>query len=134
MSNVFGTDIKDTWSFVDGDLEIVTDIENLSQAIINRLNTDLGFYDWCYTYYGSNLSTVYGLENNNNILEYLRVEIEATLRQDPRIKEIICNCSKEDPQTVYVGLDILTINSKEMVTINLVINDDYVVKINEEAK
>lgn len=134
MIDIFGTDIKSDFSFTDGDLDLVSSTDNLGQAIINRLNTDLGFYDWCYTYYGSNLSTVYGLKNNDNVLEYIRVEIEATLRQDPRIKEIICNCRKGDPQTVCVELDILTINSNEMVTINLVINEDNIVKINEEAK
>lgn len=131
---MLGTDIKDTWSFIDGDLEIVTDIENLEQACTNRLNTNKEFYQWCYDNYGGDLFKVIGMVNNEHALEYLRIEIESILMQDPRIREVQVNCYKQDPISIYADVDILTINSKEMVTINLVINDDYIVKINEEAK
>lgn len=131
---MLGTDFKDTWSFVDGDLEIVTDIENLEQACTNRLNTNKEFYQWCYDNYGGDIFKVIGMVNNDHALEYLRIEIESILMQDPRIREVQADCYKSDPISIYADVDILTINSEEMVTINLVINDDYVVKINEEAK
>lgn len=131
---MLGTDIKDTWSFVDGDLEIVTDIENLEQACTNRLNTNEEFYRWCYEKYGGDLFKVIGMVNNDHALEYLRIEIESILMQDPRIREVQADCYKNDPISIYADVNILTINSEEMVTINLVINDDYRVKINEEAK
>ena len=131
---MFGRDIKNNWNFINGDLEIVSDKLNLAQAIINRLNTDLGFYDWCYTQYGGNLSNVFGMKNNSNTLEYLRIEIESTLQQDPRIRVVNANCSKEDSKTVGVELNVLTIGSDEIVTINLIIQDDLKVQINKEAK
>lgn len=131
---MLGTDIKDTWDFIDGDLEIVTDIENLEQACTNRLNTNEEFYQWCYERYGGDLFKVIGMVNNDKALEYLRIEIESILMQDPRIREVQVSCYKNDPISIYVDVDILTKNSKEMVTINLVINEDYKVQINEEAK
>ena len=131
---MLGIDIKDTWSFVDGDLEIVTGIENLEQACTNRLNTNEEFYNWCYEKYGGNLFKVIGMINNDKALEYLRIEIENILKQDPRIREVQATCYKNDPISIYAEVDILTINAKEMVTINLVINEDYKVQINEEAK
>lgn len=131
---MFGRDIKNNWNFINGDLETVSDKLNLAQAIINRLNTDLGFYDWCYTQYGGNLSNVFGMKNNSNTLEYLRIEIESTVQQDPRIREVNANCSKEDSKTVGVELNVLTIGSDEIVTINLIIQDDLKVQINKEAK
>lgn len=131
---MFGRDIKNNWNFINDDLEIVSDKLNLAQAIINRLNTDLGFYDWCYTQYGGNLSNVFGMKNNSNTLEYLRIEIESTLQQDPRIRVVNANCSKEDSKTVGVELNVLTIGSDEIVTINLIIQDDLKVQINKEAK
>ena len=131
---MLGRDIKNNWNFINGDLETVSDKLNLAQAIINRLNTDLGFYDWCYTQYGGNLSNVFGMKNNSNTLEYLRIEIESTLQQDPRIRVVNANCSKEDSKTVGVELNVLTIGSDEIVTINLIIQDDLKVQINKEAK
>lgn len=131
---MFGRDIKNNWNFINGDLETVSDKLNLAQAIINRLNTDLGFYDWCYNQYGGNLSNVFGMKNNSNTLEYLRIEIESTVQQDPRIRVVNANCSKEDSKTVGVELNVLTIGSDEIVTINLIIQDDLKVQINKEAK
>lgn len=131
---MLGTDIKDTWNFVNGDLEIITDIENLEQACTNRLNTNEEFYQWCYEKYGGDLFKVIEMVNNDKALEYLRIEVQSILMQDSRIREVQVSCYKNDSISIYVDVDILTKNSKEMVTINLVINEDYKVQINEEAK
>ena len=130
---MLGTDFKDTWNFIDGDLEIVTDVENLEQACTNRLNTDSEFYQWCYYQYGGDLFKVIGMINNDHALEYLRIEIESILMQDPRIREVNVECSKDEPNSIYAEVDILTINSDEIVTINLVINDDLIVKLDTEG-
>lgn len=130
---MIGTDIKDTWNLADGDLEIVTGIENLEQACTNRLNTNKEFYEWCYNNYGGNLLKVIGMVNDNHALEYLRIEIENILIQDPRIREVQVTCYKNDPISINADVDILTRNA-EIVTINLVINENYKVQIIEEAK
>ena len=131
---MLGVDIKDTWSFVDGDLEIISGTLNLGQSIINRLNTDKGFYNWCYTNYGGDLFRIFGMKNNPNSLEYLRIEIESILQQDPRIRDVTANCSKEDPKTIGVELNVLTIGRDEIITLNLIITDDLKVQLNKEAK
>lgn len=131
---MLGVDIKDTWSFVDGDLEIISGTLNLGQSIINRLNTDKGFYNWCYTNYGSDLFRIFGMKNNPNSLKYLRIEMESILQQDPRIREVTVNCSKEDPKTIGVELNVLTIGNDEIITLNLIITDDLKVQLNTEAK
>ena len=130
--DVYGTDIKSDFKFDNGDLELVNGTDNLGQAIINRLNTYKGFYDSFYTNYGGDLQKIYGMENNTNALEYLRIEIESILRQDPRIKEITCECTIEDPQTVNAELEILPISKDEIVTLNLVIQDNLIVMIDEK--
>lgn len=127
--DVYGTDLKSNFNFSNGDIELVSGTLNLGQACVNRLNTDTGWYDWCYMVYGGDLFGVYGMKNNSNSLEYLKIEIESTLRQDPRIREVTANCSKENPKTVNVELTILTISKDEIVTLNLVIQDDLVVKL-----
>ena len=130
--DVYGVDIKNDFNFNNGDLELINGIDNLGQSIINRLNTYKGFYDSFYTNYGGNLQKIYGMDNNTNALEYLRIEIESILRQDPRIKEITCECTKEDPQTVNAELEILPISEDEIVTLNLVIQDDLVVVMDDK--
>lgn len=131
---MLGTDIKDTWDFVNGDLEIVYGTVNLAQSIINRLNTDKGFYNWCYINYGGDLFNIFGMKNNTNNLEYLRIEIESILSQDPRLREVIVNCNKKDPKTISVELKVLTVGSDEIITLNLVITDDLKVQLDKEAK
>ena len=51
-----GTDIKDTWSFGNGDIELVRDEENLGQAILNRLRADTDTYD---IFFGHSLKQVF---------------------------------------------------------------------------
>lgn len=131
---MLGTDIKDTWDFINGDLEIVDGTINLAQSIINRLNTDKGFYNWCYINYGGDLFSIFGMKNNPNSLEYLRIEIESILSQDPRLREVIVNCSKEDLKTISVELKVLTVGNDEIINLNLVITDDLKVQLNKEAK
>ena len=131
---MLGTDIKNTWNFINGDLEIVDGTINLAQAIINRLNTDKGFYDWCYINYGGDLFSIFGMKNNLNSLEYLRIEIESILQQDPRLRGVIVNCSKKDLKTINVELKVLTVGSDEIITLNLVITDDLKVQLYKEAK
>ena len=128
---MLGTDFKN-FEIQNGDLLLVSDINNLAQACINRLNTDTGWFDWCYDRYGGDLFTVFGMKNNANSLEYLRVEIESILQQDPRIKSISASCTKESSKEVYVELDILTIGDDEIVTLNLVITDDLIVMLADE--
>ena len=129
--SVFGTDIKNSFTFTSGDLDLVSNTSNMGQAIVNRLNTDLGFYDWCYTRYGGDLFSIPGMKNNNKSLEYLKIEIESILRQDPRIRNVTADCSKEN-KNVYVDLQLLTVDNT-IESLNLVIQDDLIVKIETDV-
>ena len=129
MTDKFGTDVKSSFSFQNEDIEIISGESNLAQSILNILNTDLDFYKWSYTNYGSNIFSVFGLKNNNNSLEYLKIEIEYAVKKNSRIREVTADCSKKDSKTVGVELKVLPIGSDEIVTLNLVITDDLIVKI-----
>lgn len=130
---MLGTDLKN-FEMEDGDILLVSDTDNLAQACINRLSTPPNFYDWVYENYGGNLNSIFGMKNNSNSLEYLRIEIEHILQQDPRIKSISATCTKETPNEVDVELDILTIGSDEIISMNLIITDDLKVKLNDKTK
>lgn len=132
--DVYGKDIKDTWTFIDGDLETVESTTNIGQACVNRLNTDKRWYDWAYANYGGDLFTVFGMKNNEHSLEYLRIEISSILQQDPRIRDIDVTCTKNSARTVDVELKILPVMKDEIITLNLVITDDLVVQLDTDIQ
>ena len=133
MVDIFGTDIKSDWSFSGGDINLSTGASNLGQTVCNRLNANLNTYDIFYARYGGNLFDYMGESNSPNIHEYIKIEIETILGQDPRIESSEATVYKLNGETIHVDLKIKSINSNEVVTLNLIIQDDLWVKINPNA-
>ena len=94
MVDVYGTDIDDSWTFSNGDINLISGTLNLGQAVKNRLMCDSDFYKNFYQNYGGNLFEEMGELNNGNAHEYLRIEIETILKQEPRINELECIVNK----------------------------------------
>ena len=127
MIDIYGNDIDKSWTFTNGDINIVKNVNNLGQAIYNRLRTDLGTFDMFYVKYGGNLYEELGEVNHPTIHEYIRIEIEHILEQEHRIQNIDCTVNKLDSNGVDVTLKVTPIRSTETLTYNLVIgNDSYV--------
>ena len=82
-----GTDLNTNWEFKDGDLILVENKENLIQSILNRLNSEYDSLDLFYYDYGSVLSNFLGWKRNDETLEFVRLEIEDTLEQEPRLSD-----------------------------------------------
>ena len=131
VNDVFGTDINRDWNFVDGDLELVTGTANISQAVYNRLMTDDDLYTQFYAKYGGKLYTHFGDLNHPTIHEYIRIEIEDILSQDPRIKSMECTVTKTSSKEVECNLNITPIGSDEAVELNLVINENALIRIGQ---
>ena len=129
MNDVYGNDIDSSWSFVDGDLKIVKHQINLGQAILNRLQTDSDTYDIFYKNYGGNLFEQFGELNHPTIHEYIRIEVESILQQEPRIRNVECTVNKTYSTGVEVTLKVTPITSDETITYNLVLNDDSYIEI-----
>ena len=109
-----GTDIDRQWTFNEQmDIKLTENEDNLTQAIINRLNC---FYDrlgFMYEDYGSFLHSYLGWIVEDETLEFIRLEIETTLEQDPRIID-------PDITVEYVGDGEISI----LLTIELTEEDD----------
>ena len=129
--DVYGTDIQRDWQFTDGDLETVSEQANLGQAIINRLNTDDDWYTQFYTRYGGRLYEHFGDFNHPTIHEYIRIEVEDILSQDPRIQQVDCTVNKTTSNTVECNLKIRVIGSDEIIELNLVINENSPIHISQ---
>lgn len=131
MNDIYGTDINKDWNFENGDLEIIKGSSNLGQAIVNRLRADTDTYDMFYNLYGGVLFEHMGDLNHPTIHEYIRIEIESILKQEPRIKDLTVTVDKLNTNTVGVDLKVTMIQTNEVVNYNLVLGDDSSIVINE---
>lgn len=135
VNDVFGVDIDSAWNFVDGDLELSSGEYNVGQAIQNRLMTDDDQYTQFYIRYGGRLYEHLGDLNHPNIHEYIRIEIESILGQEPRIKEIVeCTINKISRKEVKCDLKIIPIGSDEVIALNLVLNEDSSIFISPHSE
>lgn len=128
MVDVFGTDLQGDWSLnSNGDLNLVTGEANLGQAIKNRLSADPDTYELFYEKYGGVLFDHMGDLNQANIHEYIRIEIEDILSQDPSIRNLTCTVEKNDSKSVLVTLNVTPVGSDEVVELNLILGTDTII-------
>jgi len=100
-----GVDINSSWAFnEEGDLELISDEKNMVQSIRNRLTCWLGSMDLYYLEYGSILSNFLGWKHRNETLEFIKLEVEKTLRQDPRMPEYTLEVAYDDSGRVIIEL------------------------------
>ena len=120
-----GTDISSTWEFSKGDLVLVNHTDNMRQAIKNRLSCPLDYLD--YDNYGSDIHSFLGGRKNDTVLDFLKIEIETRLIQDPRIQDFeVTTYIKEDEN---VGIDIEVNFDEDMdLSMSLVLNNEGVIE------
>ena len=129
VNDIYGADVNKSWSFTNGDIDLVDDSINLGQAIVNRLNAGLETYDIFYAKYGGVLLEHLGDLNHPHIHEYMRIEIESILTQEPRIANFECTVNKTDSNSVECNLKVSVVGSDEIDEYNLVINDDSYIEL-----
>ena len=125
-----GTDITSDWNFTNGDIDLVSGYPNVKQAIINRLNTDADFYNIFYPKYGGNLFEQMGELNHPTIHEYIRIEVESIVKQDPRISNVNATVTKNGSSSVDCELNVVFYDNTSSDKINLVIDANTGVSIN----
>ena len=81
----FGVEVNSDWTFIDGDLKLVSYDDNLSQAIRNRLNTNLDELSLFYEDYGSVLSGFLGWKSDEETLSFIKLEVDNCLENDSRL-------------------------------------------------
>lgn len=124
-----GTDFDSNYVFVNGDIQLIADEENLIQSITNRLNTKFGSMSAFYTNYGSYLRTYIGDKKNDTLLKFLSVEISTVLRQDPRLQNnfsVDLNYGEDGKVCIYISV---VFDDDTDLSLNLVLNDDGMVLI-----
>ena len=127
-----GTDIKSDWKFANGDLVLVDNDANLTQAILNRLNCEYDSLDTYYFEYGTDLSSFLGFKREEATLEFIKIEVEATLEQDPRLPDFDIEAEYGDKGEVLLHI-LINFNEDSDLSISLVINEDGTVSITDES-
>ena len=118
-----GTDLNSNWEFKDGDLQLVENKVNLVQSILNRLNSEYDCLDLFYYNYGSVLSNFLGWKHNDETLEFIRLEIEDTLEQDPRLSDFSVDLSYNQVGEILIDLYIV-FNDDTDLSLSLVLEKD----------
>lgn len=126
-----GVDLNSSMDFVDGDLVLCAYSDNLKQAVLNRLNTDLNEMDLFYEEYGSILQNFFGWKANTETLSFMEAEIENVLENEPRLLRVECQCGYYGNGLVRIGLILHTSTDMEF-DLNLVYSDTGVVEIETE--
>ncbi|MDR3062554.1 MAG: DUF2634 domain-containing protein [Methanobrevibacter sp.] len=82
----YGTDIASHGSLDSkGQVPTVSGIDNIKQALKNRLLTELGVYVECCDDYGTTLRDMLNKDLTENNIEWIKTEIRMTVLKDPRI-------------------------------------------------
>jgi phage baseplate assembly protein W len=102
-----------------GDLDTITDEDNLVQAIIHRLTTwegeleDIGHAD-----YGSRLHEVVGEVNDKRTRERLKNLVHACLEAEPRIMKIVdikAVQNLQDLHRVDIDITVLPVGKRDLI-------------------
>jgi len=105
----------------EGDMDTVSDEDNLAQAIIARLTTEEGeLHDVGHADYGSRLYELIGEVNNETTRESIKAVVLDCLTQEPRIKEVASidvRTDPYDPHRVDIEITVLPIGSSTFLTV-----------------
>lgn len=123
-----GVDIDSSFQFRDGDLLLSEYDENLVQAVINRLNTNLEELDLFYEDYGSIFTSFLGWRTTDETKEYMKTEIATVLRKEPRLSSFDINLEYTDIGTLKINLDLYTTDGSILES-NLVLGTDGIVEV-----
>ena len=102
--------------------------ENLVQAVINRLNTNLEELDLFYEDYGSIFTSFLGWRTTEETKEYMKTEIATVLRKEPRLSSFDINLEYTDIGTLKINLDLYTTDGSILES-NLVLGTDGIVEV-----
>ena len=102
----YGTDVDRLWKAnAQGDLAIVSGLDNAEQAVYNRLMTKLGEMDWAeYHNYGCRSWEVLGSTDLEVAKQKIELYTTTALLQDPRVEDIYDISSSIDLNTARIDI------------------------------
>ena len=128
--NDLGTDISSDWIIENGDLILVHNEDNIAQSILNRLQCLKGGLDTYYLEYGSFLYNFLGFRQSKETLEFIRIEIERSLQQDPRLSDFSVEVSYNSVGEINININIYIDETTDF-SLNLVIGENNIVTLTD---
>lgn len=125
----YGVDVASNMEFVDGDLQLAEYEDNIVQAVANRLNTVTDSLDLFYEDYGSLFLQFLGWKRNETTLRFMKLELDRTLSEDPRISSFTTELEYDRQGRVKVQI---VLDDFEETTVNLVLDGTGVSIIEED--
>ena len=115
-TEIYGADYSsDGFITSDGDIGLVTELDNAEQAIRNRLLTRLGTYPSIDTDYGSEVHLVLGEKINAAMISELRVYIENCMLEEPRVYEVLeLDISVVEHDSLHLQLQLQLVDGSEV--------------------
>ena len=115
-TEIYGTDYSSEGFITsDGDLGLVTELDNAEQAIRNRLLTRLGTYPNIDTDYGSNVHLALGEKITPSLISELRVNIENCMLEEPRVYGILnLDITPEEHDSLQIALQLQLVDGSEI--------------------
>ncbi|MCX8188603.1 MAG: GPW/gp25 family protein [Nitrososphaeria archaeon] len=105
----------------DGDLQLAQEEENLAQAIVHRLMTDLGeLEELGHPDYGSKLYDLIGQPNTEETRNLARTYVLNALSGEPRIKEIVSVTVSPnilDPNRIDIEIVVIPVGKRRPLTV-----------------
>ena len=126
----YGVDLDSSLSFKDGDLRLAEFEDNIVQAVANRLNTIQDSLDLFYEDYGSLFISFLGWKRNDETLRFMKIELDKTLQDDPRITSFTSELSFTDTGAVKIDIVLEDFENTEL---NLILGDSGVIVVEEEV-
>lgn len=118
----FGVDIDSSWSFNDaGDLNLISNDDNVYQAVVNRLTCPLDYFELFYENYGSILHQYMGDWNDDDTLEFIRIEVENRLMQDFRLIDFIVEVFNDGVERVKINIRFFY-DTDEEISVDLILD------------
>lgn len=116
-----GTEIHRDWVLTEsGDLKLITNEDNIAQAIINRLSSTFNNLNLFYMNYGSFLYGFLGWKRNDRTLKFMEIEIGNRIMQDNRISSY--NLDLEFNSDGDVDINMIVQCTTGNVNLNLVLD------------
>ena len=115
-TEIYGVDYSsDGFISSNGDIGLVSELDNAEQAIRNRLLTRLGTYPTIDTDYGSEVHEVLGEKINQSLISELEVYIENCMLEEPRVYEILgLDITIEGHDALHLQLQLQLVDGSEV--------------------
>ena len=117
-----GVDFHSNMTFSDGDIQLVEYSDNLVQAVVNRLNTELDELDLFYESYGSVLSSFFGWRRTDETLGFVKAEVDHVLGLESRLDGFESSVEFGDNGELVVRLSLFYGASESDVNLVLGVN------------